>query len=94
MHKRLLILLMVSLISLTLQAQELTVKSMQAMTMDLSASQYERKDLAGQTCGLVKVQLAAVGAQFEGNVILVKKTDESFTHDEKSINIISSFPLI
>ena len=69
MHKRLLILLMVSLISLTLQAQELTVKSMQAMAMDLSASQYERKDLAGQTCGLVKVQLAAVGAQFEGNVI-------------------------
>ncbi len=51
-----------------LQAQELTVKSMTASPMDLSASQYERKDLAGQACGLVKVQLADEGAQFEGNV--------------------------
>ena len=40
-----------------------------AAPMDLSASQYERKDLAGQACGLVKVQLATPGAQFEGNVI-------------------------
>ena len=51
------------------QAQELTVKSMSASSMDLSASQYERKDLAGQACGLVKVQLADEGAKFEGNVI-------------------------
>jgi len=51
------------------QAQELTVKSMTAVPMDLSASQYERSDLAGQPCGLVKVQLATTGAQFEGNVI-------------------------
>ena len=50
-------------------AQELTVKSMAAAPMDLSASQYERKDFNGQACGLVKVQLAAAGAQFEGNVI-------------------------
>ena len=42
---------------------------MAASPMDLSASQYERKDLAGQACGLVKVQLAVAGAQFEGNVI-------------------------
>jgi len=50
-------------------AQELTIKSLTPAPMDLSASQNERKDLAGQTCGLVKVQLAATGAQFEGNVI-------------------------
>ena len=50
-------------------AQKLTVDGMKAAPMDLSASQYERKDLAGQACGLVKVQLAATGAQFEGNVI-------------------------
>ena len=50
-------------------AQELTVKSMKVAPMDLSASQYERKDLAGQACGLVKVQLATTGATFEGNVI-------------------------
>ena len=50
-------------------AQELTIKSLAASPMDLSASQYERKDLAGQPCGLVKVQLAAMGAKFEGNVV-------------------------
>jgi hypothetical protein len=52
-----------------MHAQELTVKSMQSLPMDLSASQYERKDLNGAACALVKVQLAAVGAQFEGNVV-------------------------
>ena len=41
---------------------------MTASSFDLSASQYERKDLAGQACGLVKVQLAEEGAKFEGNV--------------------------
>ena len=50
-------------------AQKLAVESMTSSPMDLSASQYERKDLAGQACGLVKVQLADEGAQFEGNVI-------------------------
>ena len=50
-------------------AQKLTVEAMKPAPMDLSASQYERKDLAGKPCALVKVQLAAFGAQFEGNVI-------------------------
>ena len=36
---------------------------------DMSASKYERKDLAGQFCGLVKVQMKVMGVQFEGNVI-------------------------
>ena len=52
----------------TLQAQELTVKSMQA-TNDLSASQHRRADRNGVPCGLVKVQLAATDVIFEGNVI-------------------------
>ena len=56
------------LVSLGVHAQKLTVDGMQVAPMDLSASQYERKDLAGQACGLVKVQLADEGAQFEGNV--------------------------
>ena len=53
----------------TASAQKLTVESMAAVSNDISASQYERKDLNGQACALVKVQLAAMGAQFEGNVI-------------------------
>ena len=42
---------------------------MTALPMDVSASQYERKDLNGQPCALVKVQLATMGARFEGNVV-------------------------
>lgn len=51
------------------QAQELTVKSMEAASFDVSASTEERKDVNNNPCGLVKVRLAAVGAVFEGNVI-------------------------
>ncbi len=49
-------------------AQELTVKEMKA-TNDISASQYERKDLNGQACALIKVSLPSPGVLFEGNVI-------------------------
>ena len=56
------------LLSLAVHAQKLTVEGMTASSFDLSASQYERKDLAGQACGLVKVQLAEEGAKYEGNV--------------------------
>ena len=66
--KRILVLSICCWTFLGIFAQELTVKSMTASSMDLSASQYERKDLAGQACGLVKVQLADEGAKFEGNV--------------------------
>ena len=50
-------------------AQKLTVETMTALPMDLSASQYERKDLNGKACALIKVQLATMGARFEGNVV-------------------------
>lgn len=54
---------------MTLVAQNLTVSSMTAASMDISASQYERKDVNGDPCALIKVQLPAIGARFEGNVI-------------------------
>ena len=54
---------------MTASAQKLAVEQMTVAGNDISASQYERKDLNGQACALVKVQLAAMGAQFEGNVI-------------------------
>ena len=50
-------------------AQKLTVEAMKLAPMDLSASQYERKDLSDKACALVKVQLAMTDAKFEGNVI-------------------------
>ena len=50
-------------------AQELTIKEMKVSPTDLTASTMPRMDRNGNPCGLVKVQLAAIGAQFEGNVI-------------------------
>ena len=67
--KQLLVFLIGCWTMLGISAQELTVKSMTAAPMDLSASLYERKDLNNKPCALVKVQSAAVGTQFEGNVI-------------------------
>lgn len=64
-----LLLVIIVLFSTMVQAQELTVKSMTASPTDLSASQYRVADLNGSLCGLVKVQIAASGVKFEGNVI-------------------------
>ena len=50
-------------------AQELTIKEMKVSPTDLTASTMPRMDRNGNPCGLIKVQLAAIGAQFEGNVI-------------------------
>ena len=63
-------------------AQELTIKEMRVNPTDLSASTQPRNDLNGNPCGLVKVQLAAVGAQFEGNVLgdVAYKTGEYWVY--------------
>ena len=50
-------------------AQKLTVESFDVAPMDLSASTSPRLDLNKQPCALVKVQLAAEGAKFDGNVL-------------------------
>ena len=46
--KRLYLIILVCLLALTAQAQKLTVESMTVAGNDISASQYERKDLNGQ----------------------------------------------
>ena len=70
------------LLSVTATAQKLTVESMTVAGNDISASQFERKDLNKQPCALVKVQLAAFGAVFEGNVIgdVAYKTGEYWVY--------------
>ena len=67
-YRNLFLLTICLLQAIAVHAQKLTVERMMASSVDLSASQFERKDLAGLACGLVKVQLAAAGAQFEGNI--------------------------
>lgn len=67
--KQLLLLIISLLFAHAIQAQDLKVRSMSQDIGDLSASTYERKDLNGAACALVKVQLPAYGAKFEGNII-------------------------
>ena len=67
--RRFLFLLLLVLWLIPAHSQELTVKSFVANTSDLSASTHERKDLNGNSCALVKVQLATSGAQFSPNVM-------------------------
>ena len=58
--------------ALTVTAQEMTVKSMALMENDMAANLEEnlRKDLNGNYGGMVKVHLAASGAQFLGPSVL------------------------
>ena len=52
-----------------LMAQELTVKSFREADHDLTARTQTRKDMNENYCALLKVQLVASEAQFDGNVI-------------------------
>ncbi len=68
--KRFLFLLLFTTMMLPLAiAQELMVKSMEILPMDLSASIHPRNDLNGKACALVKVKMPLEGAVFEGNVL-------------------------
>ena len=67
--RRVLFAVMFLLSLLPAKGQELIVKSFMEKTNDLSASTYERKDANGNSCALVKVQLATAGAQFSPNVV-------------------------
>lgn len=83
MVKRNILFLLVALLSATTAiAQELTVKQMSLDANDLSARSFERKDLNDNPCALVKVQLAARGADFEGNVVgdVAYKTGEYWVY--------------
>ena len=80
--KRIVIILSLLIAAFDVCGQKLTVEKMEVAPMDLSASTQLRNDRNGNPCGLVKVQLAAVGAQFEGNVIgdVAYKTGEYWVY--------------
>ena len=61
--------ILLSVLSFSVTAQEMTVKSFKEKTFDLSASTHPRHDLNDEPCALVKVQMAAAGAKFSGNVM-------------------------
>jgi len=53
----------------SLMAQEMSVKRFEEATTDLAARTKPRQDLNGNDCALIKVQIAAPGVTFEGNVM-------------------------
>lgn len=54
---------------LHVSAQDIEVKKFGPLEKDQTAVTSPRKDINGNTCGLVKVALKEAGAEFEGNVI-------------------------
>ena len=69
---------LLSLLCVCLEAQELRVKGLYEATHDLSARTQPRKDINGNYCALLKVQLVDRGAEFGGTVI----GDVSFERNE------------
>lgn len=61
--------ILLSVVSFSAMAQEMSVKSFEEKTYDLSASTQPRLDGNDVPCALVKVQMAAAGAEFSGNVV-------------------------
>lgn len=60
---------LLSLLCACLEAQELRVKGMYEAPHDLAARTQARKDINGNYCALLKVQLVDRGAEFGGTVI-------------------------
>ena len=76
--KRVLLFLLLLGGSISSFSQELEVKKIQQDERDQTAVDAPRRDINGNLCGLVRVQLKEEGAQFEGNVM----GDVQFTGSE------------
>ena len=57
------------LCNINIVAQKLNVESFVVKTSDITARTQPRQDINGNDCALIKVQLAASGAEFGGNVV-------------------------
>ena len=68
MKKPILFIFLVFSIS-SLYAQDIEVKKFELLGKDQTAVTSPRKDINGNTCGIVKVALKESGAEFEGNVV-------------------------
>ena len=67
--KKFIIIPLMLLFCTTAMAQELSIKGFQEATNDLTARTHPRQDNNGTDCALVKVQMAASGVTFTGNVM-------------------------
>ena len=69
MKCNLLIIALSFLCNINIVAQKLNVESFIVKTSDITARTQPRQDINGNDCALIKVQLAASGAVFSGNVV-------------------------
>ena len=67
--KHYLIILLLIICFDNIHAQKLNVESFVVKTNDITARTQPRQDINGNDCALIKVQLAASGAVFSGNVV-------------------------
>ena len=67
--KKLLWLCLALLFSGSMMAQELVVKAFEQNTRDLTAKTHPVKDLNGDYCALIRVQVAAKDCLFRGNIV-------------------------
>lgn len=69
MNKLYLTIVLSSLCFIGIHAQKMNVESFIVKTSDITARTQPRQDINGNDCALIKVQLAASGAEFGGNVV-------------------------
>ena len=67
--KKIIILILLTFAHLSMQAQELTVKSFVVRTNDLTARTQPRTDANGNKCALIRVQIPQGNVQFKGKVV-------------------------
>ncbi|MDE5634189.1 MAG: PEGA domain-containing protein, partial [Muribaculaceae bacterium] len=67
--KRIAVFLMLLMAVAAAKAQEAKVKRVEPSPMDLSASKYQRLDLNGKACALVRVEVLADDVEFFGDVV-------------------------
>ena len=77
--------LMLVLLSISVDAQEWSIKNFSVAANDISASQYERKDDKGTACALVKILMVGSVKEVKGNVVgeVVNKGSEKWVYVQK-----------
>ena len=68
--KRVIFFALAMLVTMIVSGQELQVRSFRLVANDISAVKYQRLDLNGQPCALIKVGLGVQGAKFPGTEVV------------------------
>ena len=83
--KSVMTMLMLIIFSISVNAQEWSIKNFSVAANDISASQYERKDNKGVSCALVKILMVSDIKEVKGNVVgeIINKGSEKWVYVQK-----------